>query len=323
MKFEQIKSTLRRITESERKIRDHISTRRYQIDLIRDLGNWNQICSCLDVVGDTVLSIHAYMDSDFPSDYGLRYIYTYGLLQSLFIQQDAMINISKSFKLSYQESEILSKIRAIRNAAIGHPTNNKVKKVTYHNSISRMSMEKWRATLLRSPENGNTEFLHIEFDELIFDQMSEIERWCNVLVEKLEDEDKKHKERFSQSPLSDIFHSTMGYYFEKVSQGINSPSHGNKEFGLSMLNLIEETYVKFREALSERREFCDYAAFDFNEYLHAIRKLKLYLSDSHESNLSETDARIFCFFIRERHEGFVKIAEEIDAEYSMDRSQPT
>lgn len=90
----ELGSLLRQVGDLEKVIRDHINTHRYQVDLLEDSSNWNQICSSLDVIGDTMFAIGSYGASEFPKDSGLQYIYTYGLLQSLFLQQDALRHLS-------------------------------------------------------------------------------------------------------------------------------------------------------------------------------------------------------------------------------------
>src|SRR5258708_2140824 len=96
---EQIKSilsALQCITGLEDSVRDFINTGRHQLKLLGATETWNQICSSLDVVGDTVLSIQDYLLSPYPQSDGLKYIYTYGILQSLFLQQDAVHHLSEA-----------------------------------------------------------------------------------------------------------------------------------------------------------------------------------------------------------------------------------
>jgi hypothetical protein len=143
-----------RIHSLEQSVRDFINTTRYQFELLKDSSNWNQICSSLDTIGDTILSINDYKESNYPDNTGLKYIFTYGVLQALFIQQDAMRHLSEAFDLQHTPSEKLKNIRTIRNAAIGHPTKNNVKSVNYYNYISRISLHKWGFTLLRSSGDG-------------------------------------------------------------------------------------------------------------------------------------------------------------------------
>lgn len=314
--IDKITSTLSHISTLEQSVREYINTTRYQTDLLKNLDTWNQICSSLDTIGDTLYSIKEYIDSQYPEGEGLKYIFTYGILQALFIQQDAMQHLSEAFEIDYVRSDKLKKIRALRNAAIGHPTKNEVKweKRTYYNYISRISLHKWGFTLLRSSDKDRTEFIDVNLSRILEEQTHEIESSYKLLVEKLKKADKMHRDKYKDNLIADIFHSSIGYLFEKVSQGIHSPSDSNRSFGLSMLESIEETYTKFEDALAERNELNDYCQYDLDEYKHGISVLKSYLAGQNKE-MNEKDARIYSFYLYERHKHFIQIAEEIDSEY--------
>jgi hypothetical protein len=315
---EKILATLQKISTHEKSVREHINTTRYQTELLKNLNNWNQICSSLDTIGDTLYSIKDYIKSEYPTNDGLKYIFTYGILQTLFIQQDAMKHLSEAFEIEYSASKKLLEIRALRNAAIGHPTKNNVQKVTYYNYISRISMSKWGFTLLRSSEKERNEFIDINLIPILKEQTHEIENSYNLLANKLIEVDKMYRDKYKDNLIADIFHSTIGYFFEKVSEGIHSPSNANRDFALRMLISIEETYNKFEMGLTERNELNDYIQYDLEEYKHAIDVLKSYLSNNNEK-MQEKDARIYCFYLYEQHKHFVEIAKEIDSEYSENK----
>ncbi|UUX97317.1 hypothetical protein [Aquabacterium sp. J223] len=304
-----------RITNLEGAVRDFINTGRHQGDLLKSRESWNQICSSLDVIGDTVLCIRDYVASPYPSSDGLKYIYTYGILQALFLQQDAVRHLSEAFAVSHPESPTLMRIRDIRNAAIGHPTKQNIKKVNHYNYISRVSLSKTGFTLLRSSPDDDTKFVDVDLTGIVEEQLRDIEVALSSVADKLKAADRLHREKFGGRLISDVFHSSTGYMFEKVGQGVHSSSQGDRSFGLSMLESIEKMYSQFKAALEERRELSEYTRFDLDEYKHAISVLKEYLSGN-PKEISESDARIYLFYLREQHEHkFVKIAEEVDDEY--------
>jgi len=128
--------------------------------------NWEKICSCMDTLGDTDLAINTYFgisdnlikdisnkhfkDDNYCFEYGIKYLLLYGVLQSMFIQQDAFLDIyyeiitseekfSKFKKNFFDKYPILKEIRDIRNKAIGHPTNKEdpITGDKYFNFINR------------------------------------------------------------------------------------------------------------------------------------------------------------------------------------------
>lgn len=77
----------------------------------------------MDVIGDTELAVSAYLEMPAASNAtGLLYLRAYGLLQVLFVQQDALKNLAESIGCPYSLPATLVRIRAIRNDAIGHPS---------------------------------------------------------------------------------------------------------------------------------------------------------------------------------------------------------
>ena len=83
------------ISELERQIRDFINQARRQHALLKDSGAWNQLCSSLDVIGDTELAFDAYDEAPDTDDAGATYILVYGVLQALVLQQDAVRHLPR------------------------------------------------------------------------------------------------------------------------------------------------------------------------------------------------------------------------------------
>jgi hypothetical protein len=110
------------IRDLETKIRDFISHPRRQDPLLQDKPLWNVLCSSLDILGDTELAIESYLALPEGDDVGTRYLLVYGILQVLYVQQDAIEDLVKSFGLAYKSDSALVEIRDARNKTTGHPT---------------------------------------------------------------------------------------------------------------------------------------------------------------------------------------------------------
>lgn len=311
MLIEELTARISQLTES---VRNHINTHRYQVVLLKDWANWNQICSSLDAVGDSLEAIKSYHKKEFPDDLGLKYLYTYGVLQALFLLQDAVRHLSEAFTITYKPSQVLLDIRNMRNAAIGHPTKQDQKGQRYYNYISRFSINKNGFELLRHSHSNQYDTMQIDLTLATNDQLRAITESFQQIVSKLEEVDFMHREKYQDNPLENIFHSAMGYFFEKIGQGISSHSFGNREFGHTHVRLVRETYEKFKSALEKRNEFSRYTKFDLDEYFHALSKLDGYLSGVNNV-MEEADARIYLTYLRNEHNNFVQIAKGIDEEY--------
>src|SRR5882672_6063037 len=103
-------------------------------------------CSALDVIGDTEMALEAYMTAP-PAqhdpgsrDTGNLYITIYGILQVLYVQQDAVKNLAKSLGIPYKHSDATRQVRNVRNAAVGHPTHHEHTTPHAFHHISRITM---------------------------------------------------------------------------------------------------------------------------------------------------------------------------------------
>lgn len=313
-KLSDIDQSIARVRELEETVRNHINTHRYQSVWIENSDGWNQICSSLDVIGDTICSIESYQSHPFPDETGMKYIVTYGILQALFIQQDALRHLSEAFEIEFQVSPALKEIRENRNAAIGHPTKQNRGGECHYSHVSRMSLSKRGFDFLRFSGSRPHEVVRVDILAAIESQLNCIADDYNRVTEKLREIDRMHREKFKNSPLQDVFHSAMSYNFEKIASGICARSLGDKDFGHSNLRMVVETYKSFESELKERNELTSCLEFDLKEYFHALDKLDQYFK-KRSGCFEEADARIYHTYLLHQHAHFVQVAKEIDQEY--------
>jgi hypothetical protein len=50
----------------------------------------------MDIINDAESAMGAYLEHEFPSDTGERYLRIYGVMQALFLQQDALVDLIKA-----------------------------------------------------------------------------------------------------------------------------------------------------------------------------------------------------------------------------------
>lgn len=102
---------------------------------------FRQLCASMDVLGDTEECVAAYLAvADNAHTDGMLYLMTYGLLQALILQQDALSHAAESIDFQYARPEELKAIRDVRNDAIGHPTKRGRDSSPDHFGIVRISM---------------------------------------------------------------------------------------------------------------------------------------------------------------------------------------
>jgi hypothetical protein len=99
----------------------------------------------LDAIGDTHLALQEFVSCDDSFDLGINYILAYGVLQAIFLQQDALKHLAFSLGHPFELPDALKEIRELRNKAVGHPTQKALNKNTESKSfhhIARVSLTK-------------------------------------------------------------------------------------------------------------------------------------------------------------------------------------
>ena len=148
------------VSSLERQVRGFINRARKQHALLKEAAAWNQLCSSLDVIGDTELAFDAYGAAPATDDAGATYIMVYGVLQALVLQQDAVLHLAEALGLKYELDPLLKEVREVRNASVGHPTK-RLGRARAH-FISRVSMTKSGFQLMTVyPYHGPGEFKSI------------------------------------------------------------------------------------------------------------------------------------------------------------------
>lgn len=305
------------LSEIESRIREYINEPRLQYKLLEDTTAWNQLCSSLDVIGDTSMAINSYQRHEWPEDAGLQYLLVYGLLQALILQQDSVRHLSEVFGLPHQKDPRLEQIRNVRHHAAGHPTKSTGGGLPQHSFfISRISMHKEGFTLLHScGEPRSNHFEDVSVTELITSQLCILRKVLGDILEKLHQEEEAHRNRFAGESLSALFPDTLGYYFEKVSEAIISGTPA--VIGQASLKTIQKVVNEFEDHLRKRDLLpaYEFVGYELEETKYALDELSKYLTKTGDNRLHPKDASIFLFFSRSKLDNLKGMANEIDEQY--------
>jgi hypothetical protein len=306
---------MQRISELESQIRDFINRPRKQQSLFRDLADWNKLCSSLDVIGDTELALEAYLENiRAPAADGELYLILYGVLQILFVQQDAVKHLAEALGLQYTSDPLLREIRKVRHDSVGHPTERGHGKGRTFNFITRISMSRGGFTLMTTYPDRDSTFFQVDVPQLISTQRSILRRVLIEVIDKLKEEEMEHRERFRDEKLVDVFPPTLNYYYEKIAETI----HGGApvEFGAGIVGLVIGVVSDFKNALDTRGILDAYnVSYDLELVEYPLAELRRYFDSPDESKLNERDAYIFLVFIRHQIDSLIRFATELDEEY--------
>lgn len=305
------------VKEKERKIRDLINNPRIKSSLLSKTAAWNRLCSSLDVIGDTELAINAYPSVCSNSDDGKSYIIIYGMLQTLFTQQDAVKHICSVLDVKFKLPSELQDIREIRSSTVGHPALQKEDGVSKSNFIQRSSLKPDGFDLMTVySDSQDYQIRYVSIPKLIKIQNEYIGKILDQILQELETEEVKHRETHKDTKVRDFFPQTLSYNFQKLFEA--SVSGQAFSLGFTNLKIIEDCLNKFKSELEARGEWGIYDSIDYHMELisYPLEQLKQYFSAHEESKLNEKDAYIFTSFMSDQIEILKKIAEEIDEDYT-------
>lgn len=307
-----------------RLVRDFINTPRSQHAIMQVIRDWHQLCSALDLVGDTTIAMSSYLRTDYPDDDGEKYLLLYGLLQALFLQQDGITHIAEALGMPMELPNDMCEVRAIRNDAVGHPSKRGFNRAQTFHFVARHSISKSGFQIMSTTADGHDHvFRHVNVIGLANKQAREVVQYLESVLAEIEKREQEHRSRFREMKLVDLFPRTMSYYFSKVLEGIEPAGHGYRECGKAHLDMIVEKYREFKAELERREELPanDWMAYSLEQIMYPLESLTEYFENPHASRLNKRDARIFALFAKDLHDEMVEIAKEIDNQYD-DGNEP-
>lgn len=81
-----------------KKLREQINRPEKIGSLMGFSSTWAHLTTSLAVLEDSCLAVDYYIDSKYPEDLTGKYLYTYGLLQALYLIEDAIDTISQTLR---------------------------------------------------------------------------------------------------------------------------------------------------------------------------------------------------------------------------------
>ncbi len=272
-------------------------------------NKWNRLCVCMDSIEDTFKAIKHYLDTEKIDGYnGSGYIYIYGALQALFIQQDAFDHCISLFNNSFgwnidefKSRDSIKEIRTIRNKAVGHPTERLV-------MINRGSISKEKFQILLIQGNSKIQFEDIDINQAIEDQIEAVRKEDNELSEKIKKEELVHRNKFKDTKMLNIF---KGYekYLQTMSVAIENPKRGIVELKL-LIKMIDD----FKLNLKKRIISHEYIVPE--ELTYATNWLLNYFENRPDLGLDDSLPIIITGYLRSEFPNLIEHANEIDNKYA-------
>ncbi len=306
-------------------IRDLINAPRKQYVLLKDSTAWNMLCSALDVIEDTDYCLGAFLTTDIdPLDDGNKYMYVYGTLQALFVQQDAVEHLAESLKIPYplnensNDKQQLDDIREFRNDSVGHPTKRGGGTRRAFNFISRITIDNQGFELGTIYADGRPNCSkYVNIPNLITAQRNILIGILDSIIKTLEQEEMEHRREFADKKLADAFPSSLSYHLRKIREAVG-PSGDTKLGGINV-DYILKCIGEFKTKLAEREILEAYEGLTYNLELvdYPLQELRKYFFNPDETHINAGDASIFAYFVQKQTNKLLEMAKELDEKYSQ------
>ena len=237
------------------RIRKHISrTETYNL-IYQKKYNWNMLCVSLDTLQDTEEMIQYFRESEFPKDMRGKFLAIYGLLQALFVQQDALVNANAALELPkitiHTDFPDMHAIREIRNDVAGHPTNRgnreKPEGCTYI-QLAREGLSKSSFKYVTWNNEINGKMMDVDIMKNLDKQHEEVIKGLNNISMELDVRFKKYIDAHRDRKMTDIF-AKYGYVKEKL---LYEPLEGSRPVWNASLAAVEEIIAAYKSELVQR-----------------------------------------------------------------------
>ena len=310
------------LNERMEEIREFItitSPRKREV-LLQNNTMWDMLCSCMDMIEDMEYALESYLAED-PENAktGRKYLLIFGALQALYVQQDAVKNLHKALDIPYTMNPSIEEIREIRNDAAGHPTNRRNNEFIFihRSSLGIHKFELMKLDPTKSNDGSlNSEHVDINVADLIATQRNIFMEVLDNIIETLEEEEVKHRKKFSDKTLAGVFSGTT-YPFSKIWDAALRPNSDHAYRVDHYVDQISKSIKAFRDGLRERGEPDDRISDIYENLEYALKHIKAYFNSDNKTHIQRKDTHIFVSFIDQQVDVLKKFAQDIDDTYSQ------
>ena len=304
-------------------IQNLVDEPRKQHSLDRRSASYLILLSCIEIIKFTEKALESYLKTDVNrSDIGVEFLNMFGVLQALYVQQDAVRNLHEVLDIPYTMDPSIERIRSIRHDAGGHPTNRGGKKAVNFFNVGNFEDQgielitgypSETAGEIRIP---NRICISINLPHFINTQKSVFTEVLNNVIETLKEEQVEHRGKFAGRTLTSAFQTT-GYFFSKISEIAISSDPSYDPLVLGCVDDILKAIGEFKEGLKERGEPDDTISHMYENLDYALQHIKGCFGGSTETHINRKDAYMLAHFAEHEVQELKEIAQEIDERYGQ------
>lgn len=276
----------------------------------KDDGDWSKLWTAVDNVEDTQSAIEEYSSlKDFSR------LAVYGLLQAMYVQQDAIGHLEEAIKIQIPDWNKdylgLSNIRDIRNETVGHPIskNGLYTSISHTNNLDALEYGVWSKDGFQHKTVNLKEIIVLQHDLLV----KEIER----IAQKISEDESHHKSEFVEKRLSELLTSTS-YHIEKLWSFERS-----REYSKVNWERLKSIYGNFKEEIKKRFkiEKVDEQGVQVPGLIDVIQHIEKILPRIEkmvpmDASVDQIDLDVYVESLSKAFDDLRKMAKEIDNEFN-------
>lgn len=201
-----------------RTLRDNVNTVAVRSHLPHDQGKWRRCCAALDAAADVEEGIQAYDRAPEFSAHDNGYLLVYGLMQCLYVQQDALKVLFDSLggirdpggqyshTFAWDDYPGMKRVREVRNEACGHPAAGDKESAVHFIMKCSISKAGFRYGSI-STETGDQRWRTVDVDlrQLIGDQQSDAIRCLDNMIFRTNARQRLHTEGVRNARVEGCF----------------------------------------------------------------------------------------------------------------------
>ncbi len=282
--------------------------------LTTNVGDYERVFTSIDLIEDSQDAIEEFGNIPETNFQKRSTLYIYGVLQSLYCQQDGLFNLYKtitkaSTKNVYEMFKLYSftaEIRNVRDDIAGHPTDRKKGKEFYF--IAKGSNSKYNF----SYAGYTPHFRKVDVDLKQF--IKEQNKFTHTILDQVEksiaEQINIHKDKFKKMKLLNIVEN-LNYPIQLIYRGIFSnhllASSGLKEIKGKLDELKAELINRYNNSIPDSLK----DIFRLQDYI--LKKVEHWISNNELQN--NLDAEIFLDSFDNQLNELFDILKEIDEDF--------
>ena len=276
----------------------------------KDEGDWSKLWTAVDNLEDTQLAIDEY-----ASLKNFSRLAVYGLLQSMYVQQDAISHLEKAINIPIPDWKKdypgLSNIRDIRNETIGHPISEKglYTSISHTDNLNVLDYGVWSKDGFQHKNIDLKDIVNTQHNLLI----KEIER----VMEKINTDEELHRQNFKDKSLLSLLAST-GYHIQKLWSFEKSREYAQVNF-----DSLKSIYKNFKEEIKKRFKIdkVDEQGVQIPGLILVIQHVDKILPRIEkmvpmDDNVDQLDLDVYVESLDKSFDNLRKMAKEIDDEFA-------